>query len=546
MTLQLTCGTHQLIVWVNDDTAEDTFFDMLDAFCTSKHVTYVLFGHHLMFDILSIFPKRMEQLANGYFKFEQKGWLVSGVYGRPSFMHLRKGKNRRAIMVDTAGFTISRQKLALIAENVCPELPKLALPANLGNKIFSKGDGEFIEYALRDAVIAERFGQQIISWHEQYNVPMSFSGSNLASLVYRKHFVEQPILLPGMPTVYAAMRAYHGGIQRAPFGRGYWPNCVSLDMVSAYPHAMTELPSFTVARAYKTYKGSGRPPLLGVYKVRGEMHATPWPILFGKGFKPVQPGAFQVWATGFEVNAAIDLEQADSIYCEGYHYDAAMDGNVAPMAEYSRHFFTKKNAAKDSTQRAVAKLLLNGLYGKTIQTRVENEPYFDIDQNKLVEDITVRAGGLFNPFIAALITGHCRVALCRLEHRYTALHSATDGIICSAKAAPKTSDKSMGGITIEARGDALILRPKLYVMYMRGKIQESGNIVPSLREGWKVAKYALHGFRGKLEDLERMLIDGGEEYKYTHVVGLKESLRSKQGWRANDFIPRVGHLHFKE
>jgi hypothetical protein len=164
----------------------------------------------------------------------------------------------------------------------------------------------------------------------------------------------------------------------------------------------------------------------------------------------------------------------------------------------------------------------------------------------MVEDITIRAGGLFNPLIAALITAHCRVRLNRLEHNYTALHSATDGIICAAKHAPKTSDKSLGGVTIEATGDACILRPKLYIMYSKLSATGERPKVASLREGWGVEKYALHGFRGRLEDLERMLLNGVSEYEYTHVVGLKESLRSKQGWRANDFIPRVGHLHLTE
>jgi hypothetical protein len=547
MSLQFWNDKGGAIELVTERNAEKTFFRMLEAFTTNDDVLTVVFCHNLSFDMLSIFPTKLKDLAYGNFNGTSYGWNYSCVHGRPSFGKFSKGR-RRVLLVDTGRFCRAGTSLHQIAESYCPHLPKLRMPSALGEKLFTLSDASFVEYALRDAQVAYEFGKVIITWHDKYNVQMSLSGPHFAAQVFRRQFVTDPIPLPASEIWWAALRAYHGGIQRAPFAPGYWPEVRALDIVSAYPHAMSEMPSFTQSKLYKAYHANtGRVPMFGVYKVSGRASDTAWPILFDKNFKGCV-GDFTTNATGLEINAFLDAKAGTINKVQGYYYDAEKDKRIKPMEQFVRTFFRVKSEATDKTERDAAKLLLNSLYGKFIQTRIEEEPYYDADTDTFNTDTSLRAGGLFNPFIAALITGHTRARLCGLERSYSALHSATDGIITAHKKAVSL-DNGLGGITQESAGSVVIVRPKLYVIYTRNEnlaIKDAaGNKRSSTTlRGEYIAKYALHGFRGTVEQLEDMLQKGKTEYEYTHVVGLKESLKTSLG-RANDFIKRTGNLNYK-
>jgi hypothetical protein len=542
MTLQFFGDRVADVIAVNDATAEKKFFAALDKFVTTHELT-VLFCHNLAFDMLSIFPQRLKELANGYFAFSSSGWDCEGVYGRPTFGKFSKGK-KRALIVDTGRFCRAGTRLEQIAEQYCPDLPKLSMPEGLGEKQFSLSDNEFRTYAIRDAEIAYRFGQIIIQWHELYKVPMSLSGPHMAAQVFRKHYVTDTIILPSREVCWSALRAYHGGIQRAPHGPGLYADARCIDIVSAYPHAMADCPSFTNPRLYKRYtqRGCGMVPPFGVYRVSGTIRdREAYPALFDNSFNAVE-GEFQINSTGFELNEFTRQRQGLLSKVDGWYYDAEKDKRERPMQKFVHEFFRMKTTATEKIARESAKLMLNSLYGKFIQTRVEEEPYYDVAADTFHVDTSLRAGGLFNPFLAACITAHTRARLCQLESKYSAVHSATDGIISNVRKSLPNGDGELGSVSLEAEGDALVLRPKLYVIYSRQRTADGKELQPSkyLHQRF-IRKYALHGFRGSLESLETMLKEGKTEYEYTHVVGLKESLRTSLG-RANDFIKRRGTL----
>lgn len=548
MTLQFWGEKQQDIYAVNESTAEETFLRALEKYATNDNTLTTIFCHHLAFDILSAFPKRLGEFADGYFNISSRGWDISGVFGRPTFARASKDR-RRILIVDTGKFCRQGTSLVELAESYCPDLPKLRMPIGLGTKKFSVRDSSFVSYAMRDAEIAYRFGKIIAGWHEKYDIQMSLSGPHMAAQVFRRHYVQDIIPLAPRAICYQSIRAYHGGIQRAPWSPNFWPDINCIDIVSAYPHAMHSCPSFTNPRLYRTLRASkGRVPDFGVYRVKGFAKQDPHCCLFDAEFRSVH-GEFDIYSTGFEINRFLSLKGGSISKVTGWYYDAEKDNAHRPMRAYVDNFFTMKSTAENKTERESAKLLLNSLYGKFIQTRVEEEPYYDVQADELITDTTLRAGGLFNPFIAACITGHTRSRLCLLEHEHTAVHSATDGIIASKKntRAIKLGTK-LGDLSIEASGDALIVRPKLYIIYSdttKLRQRDSNKLLKSeVRRGERtyISKYALHGFRGRVGELEHMLKKGVTEYQYTHVVGLRESLKTKLG-RANNFIQREGKLN---
>src|SRR6185503_18643355 len=116
--------------------------------------------------------------------------------------------------------------------------------------------------------------------------------------------------------------------------------------------------------------------------------------------------------------------------------------------------------------RAMQKFILNSISGKFIETRKRNSCAFtDVDADTTVTACELIAGGMFHPFIASAITAHTRARIHRLEHKYKAIHTATDGIMTQAKNA-KGEGKGLGALTVEAENaTTLLLRNKCYVVY---------------------------------------------------------------------------------
>jgi hypothetical protein len=239
------------------------------------------------------------------------------------------------------------------------------------------------------------------------------------------------------------------------------------------------------------------------------------------------------------LNRAIQSKHVDIETCFGYYYDAKKDKVPSPFAAYVEHFYKLKESASDKGERDFYKLLLNSLYGKFIETRGGSTLLnirYDIDKRELHTDLDVIAGGLFNPFIASLITGHTRAFIHALEVEYRALHTSTDGIMTQSKGV-ELSD-ALGGLSIEAKGDAEILRNKLYIIYSKNrdtaaKDRKGKPIASKIHKGQYIQKYALHGFFADVLTLEQMVNKGIREYEFTKVNKLRESLR--RGLKVNRF-----------
>ena len=175
------------------------------------------------------------------------------------------------------------------------------------------------------------------------------------------------------------------------------------------------------------------------------------------------------------------------------------------MINYVDYFFNMKNETpKTNPNYMYYKTLLNSLYGKFIQTTEDNK-YFEVDGIDL-KLTTWKAGGLFNPFIASLITGGARAYLHSLEHEYKSIHSSTDSIMTTFKPRKEHLKDELGALQIETFGDGLFVRNKLYAIF--------GDTI----------KYALHGFQGTVTDLIKLYINKEHEYETTKLIQVREGL----------------------
>lgn len=538
--------------------ASKTFFSYLDSLPNTRDRHYILFGHNLSFDFVSFFYDRHHRLREESIEEEWYGWRVKIVYAAVRFAQFTKGK-KHVTFIDTGAYF--QRKLSDLAEMVCPNLPKLTAPKGLGEKDFTARDKQFVAYAMRDSVIAYHVGIKILAMHREMDVSIAVSAPHFASKVFRHTFLKNIIPLPPRKIVYAALSSYHGGKNNVTVAPGFYRNVYSIDIKSAYPAAMSTFPSFSNPKLYRAISGSGTPktalPDFGIYRISGYARECKWPGLFDHAFKPLREDFSGIWVTGFELNSALSTGEVTLTETKGYFYDAPRDSAPSPFKNYVAEFFSRKDTAADKISREFNKLLLNSLYGKFIQTRnigSFSDLVFDLDEKKIIEDANIIAGGLFNPFIASLITGHTRARIHQLEHKYKALHTSTDGIFTQME--PGKLQGGLGGLSIEAFGDLLLFRNKLYIFYVDCTRDDLAEIRRAKREGRKskvllsaifpkrkIIKYALHGFHGDVHALEHIYKSGVREYQYTKVNKLRESLR--RGLKVNDFVQKSATLNLE-
>lgn len=547
-------GKPNSLQFYSEDTAcSDIFFvDEKSAvkqflkWCASRkrNVQHVVYIHNLAFDLIEFLWGHHEKLVatGNEFQFSIGGWDIKGFYGSPTFCTVSRGHDQRVTLVDS--FSFYRGSLASAALLFCPDLPKLQRPDDLGSKRYGPKNDFFVRYAMRDAEVTYHIGKAIEELHREFDLQQCISVADLAARIFRHRFLHYTIPQPSHDMVHAALQAYHGGKNNLPVAPGWYEGVTTIDVSSAYPHAMRDMPAFANARLYKRFKRAARTksvPEYGVYLLSGTCADCNWPSVFNHAFKPVRGRFDDTWIQGFEVNEALRSGELKLSSIRGYYYDAESDITAPALRGFCNDFYKRKQNEKDKVRRFMYKLILNSISGKFIQTRKATmRTYVDIDAGTVTDAAELVAGGMFHPFIAASITAHTRARIHRLEHHYKALHTATDGIFTQLPAGKRGEFATVGAATVLGQLEAdtpsplLIVRNKCYIKY-------GGKDFPSAAfNGQHIAKYALHGFQGSVKDLEVLVATGRRKYTVNRANRLKESV--KRGLTPNDFVTRDFNL----
>lgn len=521
------------IHFVSPENAADTFL----KWCATRkrNILHVVYVHNLSFDLPEFLwgGKLHAQLAGGEFDFKLKKWNVRGVYGTPTFCRVSNGHDITVMIVDS--FSFFRGSLAKGAELFCPDLPKLKRVQGLGEKRFTKRDSGFVDYAMRDAEVSYHMGKAIEAMHKEFNVSQCVSIADLAGRIFRG-MLTYTIPQPSRDIIEAALLSYHGGKNNITEPAGWYSNVTALDLKSAYGWAISELPAYSNGKLYKRYNGTKAKevPPHGVYCVSGNVAECKWPVVFSHSFKPLHGQIRDVWIQGHEVNEALRSGELKASKIKGFYYDAEKDHQAPAFRHFVQTFYDLKEAAADPVLRYMYKTIPNSVYGKFIQTRKKGATAFtDIDAGVTVAAHELIAGGMFHPFIASDITAKPRALIHTLEHKYKAIHTATDGILAQNVKNPPNGTK-LGSLATEARdATVLMIRNKLYIVYTK----KGAKTQPShVFKGKHIAKYALHGFQGNVTELEKLVATGRRKYSVSRPNRLKESVKRKLA--VNEFVNR--------
>lgn len=519
-------------IFVDEKNVLQKFLAHLGRHC--RKGDYVLYGHNLKFDLLSIFYPVYEDLVRvrgGEFELTFRDWTIYGIYGNPTFCRIRR-RETEIMIVD--GFSWFRSSLAQAAKLVCPDLPKLEHPEGLGTRMFRQDDSAFIEYAMRDAEVSFHVGCAIDAMHQEFELRQSVSVADMASRIFTQHYITDPIHNTGPRIMEGAVKSYHGGKNNVVQGAApAWHSHVDAwDLSSAYPHAMTDLPAFSkpnLFAASRVFSPRKRVfPPHGVYCITGSVPKCDWPVIFDHSFKPISGPFENIWVTGYELNEARRAGEIKLTKVHGHIYDTERDPvTETAFKRYCDDFYQLKQGATDPVRRYMYKTLLNSLYGKFIQSReVEDDD----------GHATWKHGPLYHPFAASLITGHTRAVMHRLEHETKAIHTATDGVFCGANNSPINGfdwapQSGLGSIENEGKDCELVmLRNKLYILYSTSHLDGWRSFV---RPGRYVAKAAKHGFQGTIKDLEELVMNNRRKYSVERPNTLRNAIR--QGRVPNKF-----------
>lgn len=492
------------IIFCNENNITEKFLNYIFFKCNSKNQNYALFFYNINFDMPILFYKYKEKFLEDDVCIKIKDIKITGFFGKPSYFTISKSNLYIKCFDIYFYFPFSLGKVASVFG-----LEKLERLKGLGKYKYTEKNKKFVEYAKKDAEITQKIGRKIYEFHNEYDISMAISISQLAEKIFRHKFLKKDI--PALPyeILKPSLRAYHGGKNGFYVKPGWYKKVYSYDIVSAYPYAMANLPDFENGDYYKVneYKKG----FVGVYNVEGFIKKCKYPIIYDdKGNLLSNCYVKDIWITSYELENALKWKEFKLKRCFGYVFISNSKEKTA-LQRFVETFFKLKNEEKNNEKRLFYKLILNSLYGKFIQMRKSSEIY-DVENEKFLFKNVV-TGKMFNPFIASLITGFVRAYIHDLEHKFNSIHTSTDSIKTLKPIAEKYLGSNLGDLKLEVCGKCLLLRNKLYLHY---------------NTDGKLEKYALHGFFGSPDDLLKIWKTKNFSYEAEKMLLLKESIRQKK------------------
>jgi hypothetical protein len=362
----------------------------------------------------------------------------------------------------------------------------------------------------------------------------AYTKAGLAVKSFRHLFLLKPFYLPDKMDMSFIWNAYNGA-RFESYGRGMFKNVSVGDVNSLYPYAATfPMPFSTnhlVRLTLEEYE-KNKDNFIGWCKISGKyIKRRVYPLIPKRASKLFFPLEFEdTYLTTYELEPALGDIALDKCEIRGF-FPTKADINH-PIKDYVEFYYEKKKQLDDKKdageklteaekrERTFYKAMMNHLYGKT------GERHKHFSRKGYQYEL---AGKFFNPFVCSLITGKSRAILGGLVNKYKALYADTDSV---ATIKPIRFSTELGGLKEEARGDMLLIRPKVYFVMKDDK----------------VIKCARHSFRLKFTEAELEKKTYGEllfnyihkfkhrraiPYQIDRITKFKESIRRDMNFLTN-------------
>lgn len=288
----------------------------------------------------------------------------------------------KLVFFDTANYSIT--SVSQLGKDL--GFPKLSIDFTTAT------NDELFTYCQRDVEVLERFMENYLHFVKDNNLGgFSFSLASQALSAWKYRFMEQSVFMHNHPDLLQLERdGYHGGRTECFYiGTKLNEMHYYLDINSMYP--------FIMAKSLLPYRPASynknvsikvlRAKMKGFYclaKVRLHTKSNAYPLIYDdKLIFPV--GDFTTVLHHSELEIALAENSIKEVLELATYHQAYL------FADYVSFFYehkVKSELAKDSTQRLMAKLFMNSLYGKFAQHNVIRRK---LDGE--FPDIIFRAGG---------------------------------------------------------------------------------------------------------------------------------------------------------
>jgi len=309
---------------------------------------------------------------------------------------------------------------------------------------------EIIKYCIQDCILTKMLGELL--QEEIHNgcgfYPKTYTSKAGLSKRYFREFCDIPFFREVPKLVqYYAFQAYHGGRFEVT-ERGRIGKCTGLDISSAYPYWISQLIDVRKGR-WKNTNELHEDAYYGFYLATVDipyMHLPP--LAFNWGETVIYPcGSWTAYFTKEELECLHGLGEYEIIYGMEFYPDEI----IYPFKEaLTKLYDLKNNTSKEDFKYALYKKIMNSFYG----SMYEKVKMFDG---------SYRAGMMFFPIYATLITANTRIQLWKkaVEYGKDCVSLATDGLLIKGNI-NHSNNKSLGGWENEGVGDSFILRSGIY------------------------------------------------------------------------------------
>jgi len=321
-----------------------------------------------------------------------------------------------------------------------------------------------IKYCIYDANLTKRLADyfwNLLYQNMNYAPKRPFSKGKLSEEYFLKMcYIPTINLLAndkrfGINVLNYAYNSYYGG-RFELLKRGYFPKVYTYDIKSAYPAQIANLIDFTKGKWEITHnKNPTSDAYEGFYQVKINCQESYFsPIVKKEHELSLYPnGRFEQYLCKSEIDFIKEnFENIEITIKTGYEFFEK--DLIYPYKKEVEYLYRWKETEQDEDIKYVVKIILNSLYGKTIQV-----VGFSDKKN-------VRTGKLFNPIYASLITAKTRIKLLELacQKPESIIMFSTDGVH-SDKPLKVGSKPNLGDFATDFSGEGVYLMSDVYNLW---------------------------------------------------------------------------------
>jgi len=304
------------------------------------------------------------------------------------------------------------------------------------------------KYCINDCILTKELSEH---WIGTFFAVFHFYPDNWISAGYlaEKVLLNNGISIPLFNEIAyeiqeIARNSFYGG-RFELIKRGHIGECYLYDINSAYPYALTQIPDITQGRWFSDTK-IHKKSTLGFFFIEAEVSddvkIAPFPFVKKNRTICYPSGKFRTYVTLYELQMIQDDSRIKYKILESYQFITKKNCSY-PFRKFIGSEYYKRLALKEDNEplEHAIKIILNSMYGKMAQRT-----------NHVI-------GNLFNPVIAASITGYTRAQLYRfmqennLENDVVAF--ATDSVACT-KQIGKLNSTRLGEMKLDKQGTDII------------------------------------------------------------------------------------------